>query len=267
MNMYRSDHWMRSCNRPPFIMGILNVTPDSFSDGGRFLSKDDALAHAFELIDDGADIIDIGGESTRPGSDPTSLEEELSRVIPVIEELSASSDVPISIDTMKPEVAERSLAAGASIINDICGIRDERMADVVLKNDANVIIMHMHGTPKTLGTDIMGNDFMNEIKGFLDERAAYLIERGLDSRNVILDPGVGFGKDAEQNMRIIMNSGWFSDKYPVLIGPSRKRFLTNNFPDMERDEATLKASDLAVKSGASILRVHNVKKAVSHFKE
>lgn len=252
------SRWARPASGRPFIMGILNVTPDSFSDGGRFLSTDKALAHAFELIDQGADIIDIGGESTRPGADPVSLEDELQRTIPVIKELSAQTDIPISIDTMKPEVAEKALNAGVSIINDICGLMNEKMEDVVVSYDAEVVIMHMHGTPKTLGTDVMDGDFMSAIKQFLDDRADHVAKRGLDKSKIILDPGVGFGKTSEQNMRIIQNSDWFSKEYPVLIAPSRKRFLSDGFPGMERDAATSEAVRIAVESGASMVRVHNV---------
>ncbi|MDR1405131.1 MAG: dihydropteroate synthase [Candidatus Methanoplasma sp.] len=247
------------------MMGILNITPDSFSDGGRYLRKDMALEHAYGLIDQGADAIDIGGESTRPGADPVPEDEELKRVIPIIKELSPTVDVPISVDTTKPKVAEESIKAGASVINDICGFGDDRMISVAVSYDVPAIIMHMHGSPKTLGTYVMNGDFMTEIKKFLDGRAEHAVRMGMNERNIILDPGVGFGKTAEQNMHIIRNSGSFGEKYPVLIGPSRKRFLAQCFPSLERDEATAAASKTAADSGADILRVHNVSATLSHF--
>jgi dihydropteroate synthase len=261
--MHPSDLWNKQPVRRPVMMGILNLTPDSFSDGGLYNSKKDALKHAYELIDQGADILDIGGESTRPGSDPVSEDEELERVIGIIEELAPTIDAPISIDTMKPAVAEESVKAGASIINDICGMTDERMSDVAISYGVPAIIMHVHGTPKTLGTDTMEGDFLTEIKRFLDERAEHLVGKGMEEKNIVLDPGVGFGKTAEQNMSIIENSGWFSDRYPILIGPSRKRFLSHYYPGMDKDEATAIASKTAVDNGAGIIRVHNVSKTLS----
>lgn len=241
-------------------MGILNVTPDSFSDGGSFLSKENALEHAFDLIDQGADTIDIGAESTRPGSDPVSTEEELKRLIPILKDLAPSIDVPISVDTMKWEIAEAALNNGAAIINDICGMRDEKMISVAVSCQCPIVIMHMHGTPKTLTTDNMKGDFMNDIKRFLDERVEHVLNAGVKEKDIILDPGVGFGKTAEQNMEIIKNCGRFSDEYPILIGPSRKRFLEHYYPETDKDEATAAVSKIAVDNGADILRVHNVRR-------
>ncbi|MDR2698077.1 MAG: dihydropteroate synthase [Candidatus Methanoplasma sp.] len=249
----------------PLIMGILNVTPDSFSDGGAHLSKKSALEHAFRLVEDGADILDIGGESTRPGSDPVPAEEEIRRVIEVIRELAPSVGIPVSIDTSKPAVAEEAVKAGASVINDICGLRDERMVDVAVSYDVQTVIMHMHGTPKTLGTDMMTGDALPEIKRFLSERAEHAVAKGMKERNIILDPGVGFGKTAEQDMAIIENSGWFGNGYPVLIGPSRKRFLSKYYPGMDRDDATAAAAKAAADSGAGILRVHNVRRVLPYL--
>ena len=241
-------------------MGILNLTPDSFSDGGEYFSKESALEHAHYLADSGADIIDIGGESSRPGADSISEEEEIERVIGAIKEIAPTVDIPISIDTTKPRVAELSLRAGAMIINDISGLRDESMIDVAVSHDAPAVIVHMHGTPKTFRTDMMKGEALAEIKRFLNERAECAVGRGLKEKNIILDPGVGFGKAPEQDMSIIKNSGSFSDKYPVLIVPSRKRFLSVYHPDMDKDEATAAASATAAESGARILRVHNVSK-------
>jgi len=243
-------------------MGILNLTPDSFSDGGAYPSSEDALKHAHLLIESGADIIDVGGESSRPGSDPVSEEEEIKRVLGVIKDLAPTIDAPISIDTTKPRVAELSLKAGAAIINDISGMRDDGMIDVAVSYGAPAVIVHMHGTPKTFGTDMMEGDALAEIKRFLAERAEHAAGRGMEERNIIIDPGIGFGKTAEQDMSIIKNCGWFSDRYPVLVGPSRKRFLSQYYSGMDRDEATAAASGTAAESGARILRVHNVPKVV-----
>lgn len=245
------------------IMGILNLTPDSFSDGGEHFSKKSALEHVYHLIDSGADIIDIGGESTRPGSSNISEEEELERILGTVKELAPTVSIPISIDTSKPRVAELSLKAGASMINDVGGLRDVRMIDTVISYDAPAVIVHMHGTPKTFKTDMMEGDALSEIKKFLSERAEYAVSRGVKERNLIVDPGIGFGKTAGQDMEIIKNSGWFSDRYPILIGPSRKRFLSQHYHGMDRDDATAAASKLAVESGATILRVHDVSKVVS----
>ncbi|MCL2510099.1 MAG: dihydropteroate synthase, partial [Methanomassiliicoccaceae archaeon] len=241
------------------------LTPDSFSDGGAYFSAEDALKHAFDMIESGADIIDVGGESSRPGSDPVSEEEELERVIAVIEQLAPTINAPISIDTTKPRVAELSIKAGASIINDIHGLRDDRMTDVAISYDIPAVVVHMHGNPKTFATDFMKGDALNEIKSFLNERAAHAVGRGMDENNIIVDPGIGFGKTAEQNMNIIKNSGWFSDRYPVLVGPSRKRFLSRAYPGMDADEATAAASVTAAENGAGILRVHNVSEVAKHL--
>ncbi len=241
----------------------MNITPDSFSDGGAYLSKKDALAHAYCLADGGADIIDVGGESTRPGSSPITEKEELERVIGVISELAPSLSIPISIDTSKPAVAEEAVKAGASIINDICGLRDDKMMDIAAAYGVPAVITHMHGSPKTFKTDMMGGDALAAIKGFLEERAAHAVSRGVRESNLILDPGVGFGKTPEQDMAIIENSGWFGGPHTVLIGPSRKRFLASYYPGIDGDEATAAACIKAADSGAGILRVHNVRKIIS----
>ena len=259
------DLWKRPKGRP-LMVGILNLTPDSFSDGGEHLSKKDALEHAFMMVDSGADILDIGGESTRPGSDPVSEEEELKRVIDVIKELAPSVGIPISIDTTKPSVAERSLIAGAAIINDVCGLRNEEMIRTAIEYDAPAIIVHMYGIPKTFATVTMKGDANAEIKRFLSDRAEYAISKGMNKKNIVLDPGVGFGKTAEQDMSIIKNSGWFSDDYPVLIGPSRKKFLSHYYPEADKDEATAAVSKIAATNGARLLRVHNVSEVLSFLK-
>ena len=246
-------------------MGILNITPDSFSDGGAHLSKKSALEHAYRLTDCGADILDIGGESSRPGADPVPEEEEIRRIIDVIKELTPTIDIPVSVDTMKPRVADLAVKAGASIINDICGLRDDRMTDIAVDHDIPAVIMHMHGTPKTFRENVMEGDALAEIKRFLEERAAHAAASGMEERNMIFDPGVGFGKTAEQDMMIVENSGWFSGGCPVLIGPSRKRFLSHYYPGMDKDEATAAACRTAADSGAGILRAHNVARIMSVF--
>ena len=262
--MHPSDLRKRTPGRP-FIMGILNVTPDSFSDGGAYASRKSAIEHAHLLIEHGADIIDVGGESTRPGADPVTAKVEYRRVIEVIEELVQTTDVPISVDTSKPFVAEEAVKVGASIINDICGLSNEAMIDVAASYDVLTVIMHMHENPKTFETDFMEGDVVTEITRFLDERSEYAISRGLNEKNIIVDPGVGFGKTPEQDMRIIENCGSFGSKFPVMIGPSRKRFLSHHYQDMEWDEATAHASKKAAESGARIIRVHNVRKVRAHL--
>ena len=242
--------------RKPMVMGILNVTPDSVSDGGLYYSGG-AVEHALSMIDDGADIIDIGGESTRPGSDPVPSDEEIRRIVPVIRELSSVSDIPISVDTMKTEVAEAALDAGADIINDVNGMRSEGMAELISSAGVPVIIMHMKGMPKTMQLEPMQGKVTEDIVSFLKERCDYAADFGI--KDIILDPGVGFGKTAEQNVEIIDNSSAFSLGHPVLIGASRKRFLPFAYPGMERDEASVAVSLRALDAGADIVRVHNVK--------
>ncbi|MCL2148485.1 MAG: dihydropteroate synthase [Methanomassiliicoccaceae archaeon] len=262
MTAHPSDLWLRPSGRP-LVMGILNVTPDSFSDGGAHPSKRLALEHAYRLIDEGADMIDVGGESSRPGAAPVSEEEELDRVVGVIRDLSSTATVPISVDTAKPRVAERAVWAGAAVINDIWGLRDDAMARVAASNGAAVVIMHMHGSPATLATDTMAGDALGDIRRFLEERAERAIERGVRGRDIILDPGVGFGKTPEQDSAIIENSGWIGGMRPVMVGPSRKRFLSHRYPGMGADEATAEACRAAAGSGARVLRVHDVGGVVS----
>ena len=242
--------------RRPMIMGILNVTPDSFSDGGRYYSGG-AVEHALEMIDAGADIIDIGGESTRPGSDPVPAEIEMERIVPVIKELSSLTDVPISVDTMKTEVARAALDAGADIVNDVNGLRSDGMMELVASCGVPAIIMHMKGMPKTMQQEPLDVNGMDEIVTFLKERCDTALDHGI--KNIILDPGVGFGKTSELNLKMIDNSSSVSFGHPVLIGASRKRFLSDIYPGMDRDEATVKVSLRALDAGADIVRVHNVK--------
>jgi dihydropteroate synthase len=247
----------------PAVMGILNVTPDSFSDGGIYSDPSDALAHALRMVDEGADIIDIGGESTHPGSEPISLEEELARVVPVVAELAPLIDIPISIDTMKAPVAEACINAGARIINDVYGLRGEGMMDVAAENGVQAVIMFMHGTPKTLASDTVRGDILPTVKCFLDSRTEAALDAGMSKKNIILDPGVGFGMTHAQSMEIIENCSYFGKDHAILIGASRKRFLSEAFPSLDREAASAEAARTAYKSGAHIVRVHDVSSAIS----
>lgn len=253
------DSFRRPPSGPPLIMGILNITPDSFSDGGCWTDPGEAVRHAFDMIDQGADIIDIGGESTRPGSDPVPAEEEIRRLEPVLRDLMPSIDVPVSIDTMKASVAERCIELGATIINDVYGLRGEGMLKVCAASDIHVVIMHMNGMPDTM-PPAMGPGYMEEIRSFLASRVQAAIDAGIRKDRIILDPGIGFGKDPAQNAEILRSSSYFSDGFPVLSGSSRKRFLSTEFPGMERDDASAEAAYIAYKSGADIVRVHNVER-------
>ncbi|NPA93824.1 MAG: dihydropteroate synthase [Thermodesulfobacteria bacterium] len=243
------------------IMGVLNVTPDSFSDGGRFLTESAIINQTKHLIEKGAQIIDIGGESTRPFSEPVPLEEELSRVIPAIKAVRSFSDIPISIDTTKAEVAQRALEEGADIINDISALRfDKEMADLAASTKVPVILMHMKGTPQDMQVDPVYEDVMKEILDFFQERINFCKERGIDTNQIIIDPGIGFGKRFQDNLDIINQLSKLSVlRRPILIGPSRKAFLgkiTGHETPELRDNATCGAAVAAVLNGASIVRVH-----------
>jgi len=244
-----------------YIMGILNVTPDSFSDGGKFLSTDSAVRRGLEMIDEGADFIDVGGESTRPGSDTVPADEEIRRVIPVIRELAKRASVPISIDTMKAGVAEQALAEGATVVNDVSGLRsDPSMTEVAARHHAGVVLMHMKGTPKTMQEDPSYDDVVDEVKSFLEERAHAAALSGIEQ--IIVDPGIGFGKTMEHNCELLRRLNEIgSAGYPVLVGPSRKSFIGKilDVPAGERLAGTAAAVAVAVMNGAHIVRVHDVK--------
>lgn len=252
-----------------WIMGVINITPDSFSDGGRYFDKDKALERGFQLIEEGSDIIDIGGESTRPGSEPISPEEEIGRVVPLITALRKRTDTLISIDTTKSEVAQAALDAGADIINDISALRfDPRMAPLVAEEDVPVILMHMKGTPKTMQVNPTYEDVLLEVKAFLEESIDKAQASGIKKEKIIIDPGIGFGKRLKDNLVLINNLHMLEElERPILIGVSRKSFIGSilDSPPEERLEGTIASAVLSVIHGAHILRIHDVssvKKAV-----
>ena len=243
------------------IMGILNVTPDSFSNGGKFLDRDAAITHGIRMAEEGADFIDVGGESTRPGSESVSIEEEIRRVVPVIETLTKKISIPISIDTNKSEVADAALSAGAVIVNDISGMTfDQRMPSVVVRHKATVILMHIKGKPKTMQENPIYVNVTVEVKQYLAGRASIARQAGIEQ--IIVDPGIGFGKKYEHNIQLIQELNQLTKLgYPVLIGPSRKSFLgvILDLPPSERLEGTAAAVTMSILNGANIIRVHDVK--------
>lgn len=245
-------------------MGILNVTPDSFSDGGLFFDRQDAVAHGMALEQAGADIIDIGGESSRPFSEPVLAEEEIRRVVPVIEELADRVSVPISIDTTKAEVAKRALEAGAVIVNDIGALRlDPDLGGLVADRGVPIVLMHMLGTPKTMQNDPHYDDVVTEVKDFLANAIARAEAAGIDRKKTVIDPGIGFGKTVNHNLRLIEGLGALQAlDVPILIGPSRKSFIQKLLgPDDERREiGTQAAVTAAALNGVHIVRVHDVER-------
>ena len=252
------------------VMGVLNVTPDSFSDGGKYLLKSSAVGHAVSMVQDGADIIDIGGESSRPYSDRISLEEELERVIPVIESVSKEVDVPISIDTYKAEVARQAIEAGASIINDISAFRfDPDMVSVAADACVPVILMHMKGSPSDMQDDPVYGDFISEIKDFFKDVLDRAEKGGIDRDMIVLDPGIGFGKTFDHNLEILRELHQFTPlSRPILVGSSRKAFIgqiLDNRPE-DRDIGTMATVSASILNGAHIVRVHNLKMACETVK-
>ena len=245
------------------IMGILNVTPDSFSDGGKFLDGNAAVQRGKRMLAEGADIIDVGGESSRPGSDPVPEEAELRRVIPVIERLSSETDAVISVDTTKARVADEAVQAGASIINDISALRfDDGMAGVAAKTGAGLVLMHMLGTPKEMQSNPSYKDVVKEIREFLDARGKAVRDAGVAWEAIVYDPGIGFGKTVEHNLLLLKRLAEFKPLMrPLLVGPSRKSFIgaVLDLPVEERLEGTAAAVALAVANGADLVRVHDVK--------
>ncbi len=255
--------WLSSDKRRPLIMGILNVTPDSFSDGGKYNNPQKAIDFAIKMEDEGAAIIDIGGESTRPGADSINLKEELSRVIPVIEGIRKKSDISISIDTYKADVAEEAINSGANIINDISGLRfDKNMVRLASKMQCPVVIMHMLGNPQNMQDNPLYNDLITDLVLFFQDRIDFMITNGISQNNIIIDPGIGFGKTVEHNFTILRKLDQIVKLgFPVLIGPSRKSFIgtTLQLPPEDRIEGTAAAVTAAIVNGARIVRVHDVK--------
>lgn len=250
-------------NDLPLLMGILNVTPDSFSDGGEYSAVETAVSHAISLVEAGADIIDIGGESTRPGADPVSLEEELRRTIPAIAAIAVQTKTPISIDTTKAEVARQALAAGATIVNDISGMTfDPQMLAVCAEGQAAVCAMHIVGTPQTMQSDPTYDDVVGEVTEFLKQRMDAAETAGIPQERICLDPGIGFGKTAEHNLLLMKAVRQIREQLqrPLLIGHSRKRFLAKLLgrPLEERLAGTTGVSIALAENGADILRVHDV---------
>jgi len=253
--------------RPALVVGIINVTPDSFSDGGRFSEPDKALRHALQLVDQGAEILDIGGESSRPGSEPVNENQELRRVIPVIQALAPRVRVPISIDTMKPAVAKAALAAGASFVNDVAANRaEDSMWRVVAEAGAGYVCMHMQGTPQTMQANPVYSDVVREVDDFFRERIARLNGCGVKTEQVVLDVGIGFGKTVEHNLQLLAGLRSFKkQERPLLLGASRKSFIGKLVGDgmpESRVAGSLACACLAVAAGVQMIRAHDVAETV-----
>ncbi len=245
------------------VMGIVNVTPDSFYDGGRFARQEDAIERGVRMADEGADIVDVGGESTRPGSRAVPAQVEMDRVLPVVEGMRRRSPVCVSIDTTKADVAEEAIRLGAGIVNDVSALRsDGRMAAVVAGAGAFVVLMHMQGSPETMQRDPTYSDVVEEVRSFLDRRTRFAVEAGIPEERIFVDPGIGFGKTLEHNLALLGNLSRLVELgRPVLVGASRKAFLgaiLDATPD-ERIEGTIAANTAAILGGASIIRVHDAK--------
>jgi dihydropteroate synthase len=267
--------WERVCGARPAVMGIVNVTPDSFSDGGRFLEPDAAVAHGIELVAQGADALDVGGESTRPGAAPVPADEELARVVPVVERLATATSVPVSIDTTKSAVARAALEAGATAVNDVsAGRHDPEILNVTAEAGAGYVVMHMQGEPRTMQVDPRYDDVVAEVGDFLVERIDAARAAGIASGEIAADPGVGFGKTVEHNLQLLAGLPALAERVqvPVMVGTSRKTFIgrllgratgaSEDLPVDQREEGTLATVVWAVERGASIVRVHDVLPAV-----
>ena len=249
----------------PRVMGVLNVTPDSFSDGGNYLSPDQALLRAAEMHEEGADIIDIGGDSTRPGSEETPLQEELDRVIPVVERLSSRLDVAVSVDSSKPEVMEQAVRAGAVMINDVFALRKEGALEVAAGLDAAVCLMHMQGSPESMQQAPVYGELPGDVIRFLAERVEICSAAGIEKERMLVDPGFGFGKNDAHNLKLLANLDQFAElELPLLVGLSRKQWLGNltGKPVGERVSAGIAAALAAIDRGANIVRTHDVASTV-----
>ena len=253
----------------PLVMGILNITPDSFSDGGKYLDFSDALKRAHAMIEEGVDIIDIGGESTRPGSDPVSIDEELKRITPIIEALKRDSNIAISVDTYKPEVMKEVIDMDVAMINDVYALTQPGAIDVIKKSEVGICLMHMQGTPKTMQINPTYKNVVSEVQSFLKGRAEMLISEGIDQSHIILDPGFGFGKTFEHNIEMLKKLESFQSlKFPLLVGLSRKSFIRKILNGEHDDHlsGSISAAIFSVLKGAKILRVHDVKETLSALK-
>jgi dihydropteroate synthase len=263
MNAPRFNQWIREENSATLIMGILNVTPDSFSDGGMYYNATQAIEFALQMEEEGADIIDVGGESTRPGAKTVELQKECDRILPVIEGIRTKSDILISIDTYKSEVARKSIATGAGMVNDISGMTfDPNMVDVIKDSGLPVVIMHIKGTPKNMQRNPYYEDLMQELTEYFEERKRFARAKGILDQQIILDPGIGFGKRPQDNFQLLRELKKIVDMgFPVLIGPSKKSFigLTLDLPVDQRLEGTAAAVTTGILKGARIVRVHDVK--------
>jgi dihydropteroate synthase len=253
-----------------YVMGVLNVTPDSFSDGRKFLEPEAAAEHAFRMEEEGADLIDIGAESTRPGAEPVSLSEELRRTLPVLERLSGNLKVPISIDTYKSEVAEKAIQCGAEIVNDISGLNfDPNLKDLIARYDVAVVIMHMKGSPRNMQDNPQYRDLLGEIRSYFESSISAAAQAGVSSEKIIVDPGIGFGKTLPHNLEILRGLESFKVLgKPIMVGVSRKSFLGKilNLPVDDRLEGSIAAAAYAVMRGANIVRVHDVGATVRALK-
>lgn len=252
-----------ACGRKTLIMGIINATPDSFSDGGVFMAPDKAIEHGLRMAEEGADVLDVGGESTRPGSEAISVDEEMRRVLPIVEGLAEKTDKPISIDTYKAPVARRAIEVGAQMVNDISALGfDNEMAEVVAETGVPVVLMHIKGTPKDMQKNPVYKDLMGEIYGYLEERIEKAESAGVQAEKIVVDPGIGFGKMPEHNLQIINRLTELKALgKPILVGPSRKSFIGKvlNLDVHQRLEGTAAAVAAAIMAGAHIVRVHDVR--------
>ena len=250
-------------------MGILNITPDSFSDGGKYLDVNEALKHANKMIEEGVDIIDIGGESSRPGSDPVSADEELKRIAPIIEGIKKISDIAISVDTYKPEVMKQVIDMDVAMINDIHALQKPSAIDMIKESNVGICLMHMQGNPKIMQLNPTYKNVVSEVRSFLEERANLIANEGIGKTRIILDPGFGFGKTFEHNIDLLKNIESFKSlNLPILVGLSRKSFIRKilNGDHDDHLSGSISAAILSVLKGAKILRVHDVKETQSAFK-
>jgi dihydropteroate synthase len=250
-------------------MGVVNVTPDSFSDGGLHLKPAAAVAHGRRLRADGADVLDVGGESTRPGAEPVAVDEELERILPVVEALAADGGALVSVDTAKAAVARRALEAGAGLVNDVTALRDPDMAEAVARSGALVCLMHMRGEPRTMQDDPRYDDVVSDVEAFLEERLAFAVHEGIPEDRVWLDPGIGFGKTLEHNLELLRRLAEIvAIGRPVMVGTSRKSFLgrITGRPEGERVPGTIATSVIAYERGATVFRVHDVREVTDALK-